>query len=160
MAVARVPGCLALIVGDGPERAALERQVGGIGEIDRIRFLGQVDNPWPIFAALDLLVVSSERESMANTMMEALATGVPVISTPVSGAHDVLVNGVDRAVPPGRVVADFGPSGLAATLQRIVHDPGLRRSMSEAARERARSGHGMERYLTRWEDVLRVVVHH
>ena len=74
--------------------------------------------------------------------------------------HDVLVNGVDRAVPPGRVVADFGPSGLAATLQRIVHDPGLRRSMSEAARERARSGHGMERYLTRWEDVLRVVVHH
>lgn len=157
-AVARVPGCVALIVGDGPCRDALARQVGLIGEIDRIRFLGHVDDPWPIFAALDLLVVSSERESMANTMMEALASGVPVISTPVSGARDVLVEGVDPAAPPGRVVADFGASGLATALQRIVHDPALRQAMSAAASERARELYSMDRYLDRWEQLLRVVV--
>lgn len=155
-AVARVPGCLALIVGDGPCREALERQVRLIGEIDRIRFLGQVDDPWPVFASLDLLVVSSQRESMANAMMEALAMGVPVISTPVSGAHEVL--GGNGDAPAGQVVSHFGPAGLATTLQRMVHDPELRRTMSEAARARAANHHAMDRYITRWEELLRVVV--
>ncbi|MEK9499437.1 glycosyltransferase [Gemmatimonadota bacterium DH-20] len=157
-AVARVPGCIALIAGDGPEREALERQVRLIGEIDRIRFLGHVNDPWPIFAALDLLVISSERESMANIMMEALASAVPVISTPVSGARDVLVEGVDTAAPPGRVVADYGASGLGTALQRIVHDPALRRAMSAAALERARSRYSMDGYLDRWESELGMVV--
>lgn len=154
-AVARVPGCVALIAGDGPARAALERQVGLIGEIDRIRFVGNLADPWPLFASLDLLVVSSERESMANTMMEALASGVPVISTPVSGARDVLLDDIDPGAPPGRVIADFGASGLATALQRIVHDPALRSRMAAAALQRAQSRYGMATYLDRWESVLR-----
>ena len=156
-AVARVPGCIAVVVGDGPDRADLEGQARHFGEVDRIRFLGRLDDPWPALAALDVLVVSSDRESMANVMLEALALGVPVLSTPVSGAHDVLVDGVDPAAPPGRVTSDFGPGTLAAGLQRLVHEPALRERMSRAARERIRERFSMEEYVTRWEATLRRV---
>lgn len=156
-AVARVPGCVALVAGDGPERAELERQARHLGEIDRIRFLGHIDDPWPLFAALDLLVVSSDRESMANTMMEAMASGVPVLSTPVSGAYDVLVDGVDPADRPGRVVSGFGPGSLATALQKIVHEPEVRRRMAAAARRRIEETYGMETYVDRWEATLRKV---
>jgi len=153
-AVARVPGCTAVIVGDGPKRRELEEQARHLGEVDRIRFLGHLDDPWPVFAALDLLVVSSDRESMANTMLEALSLGVPVLSTPVSGAHDVLVDGVDPEAPPGRVVSDFHPGSLAAALQRIVHEPALRARMATAAAERAASRFAMTPYVDRWESTL------
>lgn len=156
-AVARVPGCIALIAGDGPERAGLEEQARQLGEIDRIRFLGHLDDPWPLYAALDLLVVSSDRESMANTMMEALASGVPVLSTPVSGARDVLVEGVDPDTPPGRVVSGFAPGILSTALQRIVHEPDLRRRMADAARRRAVEHFDMKTYVDRWEATLREV---
>lgn len=153
-AVARVPGCTAVIVGDGPLRAELEEQARHLGEIDRIRFLGHLDDPWPAFAALDLLVVSSDKESMANTMLEALALGVPILSTPVSGAHDVLVEGVDPESPPGRVVSDFHQGSLAAALQRIVHEPALRARMADSASARAASRFAMAPYVDRWESAL------
>ena len=153
-AVARVPGCTAVVVGDGPLRRELEEQARHLGEIDRIRFLGHLDDPWPAFAALDLLVVSSDTESMANTMLEALAIGVPILSTPVSGAHDALVEGVDPESPPGRVVSDFHPGSLAAALQRIVHEPALRARMARAAEARATSRFSMTPYVDRWESAL------
>jgi glycosyltransferase involved in cell wall biosynthesis len=156
-ALARVPGCTGVIVGDGPERADLEEQARHLGEIDRIRFLGRLDEAWPALAAFDLLVVSSDTESMANVMLEALVLGIPVLSTPVSGAHDVLVDGVDAEAPPGRVVSDFGPGTLASALQRLVHEPALRARMSEAAVARVRERFSMDRYVDRWEATLRRV---
>lgn len=156
-AVARVPGCIAVVAGEGPCRSELEEQARHLGQVDRIRFLGHLDDPWPVFAALDVLVVSSDRESMANTMLEAMAMGVPVVSTPVSGAHDALVDGVDPQVPPGRVTSDFSPGNLASALQRLVHEPTLRARMSDAARERARTRHDMDRYVDRWEATLQRV---
>ncbi|NNF37621.1 MAG: glycosyltransferase [Gemmatimonadetes bacterium] len=156
-AVARVPGCTGVVVGDGPERTTLEEHARHLGQIDRIRFTGRLDDPWPALAALDLLVVSSDTESMANVMLEAMALGVPVLSTPVSGAHDVLVEGVDPDARPGRVTSDFGPGTLASALQRMVHEPALRERMSEAARQRVANRHSMETYVDRWEATLRRV---
>ena len=153
-AVARVPGCTAIVVGDGPLRSELEEQARHLGEVDRIRFLGHLDDPWSAFAALDLLVVSSDRESMANTMLEALSIGVPILSTPVSGSYDVLVDGVDPDAPPGRVVSDFHPGSLAAALQRIVHEPAQRARMAAAAAERSSSRFAMGPYVDRWESTL------
>ncbi len=156
-AVARVPGCTGVVVGDGPMRATLEEQARHLGVVDRIRFLGHLDDPWPAFAALDLLVVSSDKESMANTMIEAMAVGVPVLSTPVSGARQVLVDGVDPDAPPGRVISDFHAGSLAAALQGIVHEPALLQRMSASARERARTEFSMGPYVDRWEAALRGV---
>jgi glycosyltransferase involved in cell wall biosynthesis len=156
-AVARVPGCLGVVVGDGPKRGELEEQAGHLGEIDRIKFLGHMDDPWPVFAALDVLVVCSDKESMANVMLEALSLGVPVLSTPVSGAHDVLVDGADADALPGRITSDFGPGTLASALERLVHEPADRARMSEAAMERARTRFSMAVYVDRWEETLRRV---
>jgi glycosyltransferase involved in cell wall biosynthesis len=156
-AVARVPGCIGVVVGDGPDRAALEEQARHLGVIDRIRFTGHLADPWPAIAALDVLVISSDAESMANVMLEAMALGVPVLSTPVSGAHDVLADGVDPEAPPGRITSDFGPGTLASALQRMVHEPALRARMSEAALERIAERFSMPRYVDRWEATLRRV---
>lgn len=154
-AVARVPGCTGVIAGDGPLRTELEEQARHLGEIDRIRFLGHLDDPWPVFAALDVLLVSSDRESMANIMLEALTMGVPVLTTPVSGAADVLSQGVDPESPPGRITSDFGAGTLASALQRMVHEPAERARMSVAARKRMEDAFGMDRYVDRWESTLR-----
>ncbi len=153
-AVARVPGCVAVMAGDGPLRAPLEEQARRLGEIDRIHFLGHIDDPWTVLAALDVLVLSSDRESMANAMIEALVMGVPVITTPVSGARETLVDGVDPFAPPGRVISDFSPGNLAGALERVVHEPALRERMSIAARKRADALFSFGPYVDRWEAAL------
>jgi glycosyltransferase involved in cell wall biosynthesis len=74
-----------LLLGDGPDREALERQVAELGLAGRIRFLGYVANPWAWYARADAVVLPSRFEGMPNVALEALACGTPVIATPESG---------------------------------------------------------------------------
>jgi glycosyltransferase involved in cell wall biosynthesis len=99
------------IVGDGPERANLERMVTELNLSDRVVLLGFADNPWQHMAGADALLLPSRWEGLPNVALEALACGTPVIATPESGGIVDLVS----QVPRGHVLlAPIGTSFLEA----------------------------------------------
>jgi len=141
-----------VLAGEGPHREALERMAEEEGIADRVHFLGFRGDVGDVLDALDVFVVCSDREGMANAMLEAMALGVPVLSTPVSGAAEAL-----EPFPDGRrpgVVVDFDPGEIAGALRRLLDDPEALAGMAAAARERVATRFGYERWLDEWESLL------
>lgn len=151
-AVARLPAVHCILAGDGEERSSLEALSSALGIAARVHFLGHRADTGDVLAALDLFVVSSDREGLSNSMLEALAAGVPVVSTPVSGADDAL-EPFANGVAPGEIVG-FSEDEIAAALDRLLADSDQRRSMGDAARRRAAERFGMDAMLERWEALL------
>jgi len=89
-AVRKYPDVQLLIAGDGPLRSTLEQQVGRLDLSQRCYFLGQQSPKHmpQLMAAADLLVLASEREGWANVLLEAMASGTPVLATDVGGARE------------------------------------------------------------------------
>lgn len=151
-AVAQLPDVHCVLAGDGEERSALEALSAELGIASRVHFLGNRDDTGDVLDALDLFVVSSDREGLSNSMLEALAAGVPVVSTAVSGADDALELLPDGAAP-GEIVG-FSDDEIAAALRRLLADPARRPEMSDAARMRAAERFSMDAMLARWEALL------
>jgi glycosyltransferase involved in cell wall biosynthesis len=129
-ALARGPGVTLLVRGDGPERSALERHAAGAGVGDRVRFLGAGTRADVIalFRAVDVALVTSSWENLPHTLLEALATGTPVIATKVGGIPEIVRDGENGLlIPPANVDV------LAASVDRLVRDDALRASVAPAA---------------------------
>lgn len=129
----RNPGTVFLIVGDGEQRAELERQ-----PIDAdVRFLGwQADMP-AVYSASDLVVVTSDNEGMPLVLIEASAAGRACVTTDVGSAAEVVEDGVTGLVVP----ADAG--ALADAVSALLDEPVRRASYAFAARGRTLSMFGM-----------------
>lgn len=126
----RAPGLRVLLAGEGDLREALERQA----EEGRIpaKFLGFVENPVPVYAALDLLVLPSlSGEGSPGVIKEAAAAGVPVLATDVGGAGEILRHGREALLVPAG-----DPGALALALTRLLEEPSLAARLASAARER------------------------
>lgn len=129
-ALARVPDVELLVLGDGPERAALERRAEELGVAARVRFLGAGtrEDVVALFRAVDAALLTSAWENLPHTLLEALAAGTPVIATAVGGIPEVVVDGANGLlVPPGDVDA------IATAIDRVVHDQPLRESLAANA---------------------------
>lgn len=142
-----------VLAGDGEEREGLQSLSIELGIAARVHFLGFRDDTGDVLDALDLFVLSSDREGMSNAMIEALAAGVPVVSTPVSGSEDALAAGPGETAP-GVILPGFGEAELAEALRGLLGDPDRRRAMRDAARERARARFAWDAVLAEWERVL------
>jgi glycosyltransferase involved in cell wall biosynthesis len=141
-----------VLAGEGEERQALETLAQELGLRSRVHFLGWRNDVGDVLDALDVFVVSSDRESMCNAMVEAMAAGVPVVSTRVSGAFEALAPNSEGEAA-GEVVG-FDVAELAASLSRMLADPAGRRRMADAAARRAQERFGLERLIDQWETVL------
>jgi L-malate glycosyltransferase len=123
---------LTLIVGDGPERAALEQQALQL-ELNEghVRFLGARSDVDRILSAADFFVLPSDTEGLPLSVLEAMAHGLPIIASRVGGIPE-LVEHMEQGllVPPG------DPPALANAIRRIVEDRPLRRRLADAARTR------------------------
>jgi glycosyltransferase involved in cell wall biosynthesis len=129
-AVAEVDGVSLVLLGDGPERPSLERRTADLRLDGRVRFLGggTRDDVLRLFHAADASVLPSAWENFPHTVVEALAVGTPVIATAVGGVPEVVRDGENGLlVPPGDVDA------LAAAIDRLVHDDGLRERLAAEA---------------------------
>ena len=108
-----------LVLGDGPERARLDRQIAGLGVGGDVRLHGWCDNPYPIFARAAAFALTSNREGFGNVLVEALHCGCPVVATDCpSGPSEILDGGrFGELVPVGDVI------GIAKALARTLDDP-------------------------------------
>lgn len=122
-----------LLVGKGPESQKLRAQVAGTPELaGRVSFPGATDRAADSFNAMDIFVLPSISEGMSNTMIEAMASGLPVAATCVGGNREVM-----GAEPDGGFFRPGDFHGLAEVLAPYVNDSNLRRSAGAAARRRA-----------------------
>ena len=119
------------LVGDGPDRDAIERRAHDLGVVRDTLFLGYQENVAPFYAAFDAFVLPSANEGTPVTAIEALAAGRPVVATRVGGVPDVVRDGED-----GFLVEAGDVEGLAERLAALAADPGLRQQMGEAGRTR------------------------
>ena len=82
-----------LLVGDGPERSDAEIQVRQLGIVDRVRFLGKLDDIVPLLSIADLMLMPSNVESFGLAALEAMACGVPIVATMAGGFPEFIVPG-------------------------------------------------------------------
>jgi glycosyltransferase involved in cell wall biosynthesis len=131
-----IPSARVVLVGDGPDRTALEAQATRLGVGGRVLFAGSVDGAagglLEYLAAADVCVAPSRNEGMGRVLVEAMALGLPVVGTAVGGIPDVV--GPDEG---GRLIPAEDPTALAGALIELGHDARLRQKLGEAARARA-----------------------
>lgn len=125
---ARHPRTRFLLVGDGPKRAELQHLSRELGLANRIVFLGPREDARAIIRRSDLLVFSSDWEGLSIAALEALAAGVPVVSTPVHGMQ--VLDGAGAA----EIVGESTAEALAASVVRLLEDDEARRRMGDAGR--------------------------
>jgi len=122
-----------VIFGEGPERSRLARLIRKRGQQDRILLMGWVPNPFQYLARCDLLALTSQWEGLPNTLIEAMACGVPVVSTNCeSGPEEILQGGAC-----GQLVECGDQAGLEEAIQSVLRDPRKAADLRERGRERA-----------------------
>lgn len=121
-----------LLVGQGPRQEEITALVRARGLEDRVRILGFRTDVASLLAAGDALVLSSDHEGLPVAVMEALALGVPVVSTAVGGIPEAIDHEVEGLLVPPR-----DPAALAAAVARIADDGALRGRLGTAARARS-----------------------
>ncbi len=124
-----LPQARFVVIGDGPERDALERQSRHAGLGDRLIFLGwRRDVEW-LYPDLDVVVLSSLNEGTPVSIIEAMAAGRPVVATQVGGIPDLIQDGVTGLLVPPRDSA-----AIATAVVRLLRDAGERQRLGAAAR--------------------------
>ena len=141
-----------IIAGEGEAMEPTREVAESLGMADRVHLVGFRRDVGDVLDAFDVFVVSSDREGMANAMLEAMAFGLPVVSTDVSGAREAL-DGVDGE-PPAGIVTGFHEDEVAGAIASLLRDPGERERLGRAARARAERRFGEERFLDEWERLL------
>lgn len=136
----------AVVYGGGPLREALETRCREAGLVDVLRFLGQQPDARTLVAAADLFVFTSFGEGMANALLEGSLAGLPVVTTEVGGAEDVVVPGQTGFIVP----VDDAPAMVRA-IEGLMGDRDRRRKMGERGRRRVQEEFSLGRMVSRFE---------
>lgn len=147
-------GARLVVIGDGPERAALEAQAAAAGMATRVEIRGRVSDAelGAAYAASDALVLPSildargDTEGLGVVLLEAMSYGVPVVASDIGGITDIVEP--DRSgllVPPG------DSAQLARALERLARDPALAARLGAAGEQRVYSAFGWPEIMAKWE---------
>ncbi len=129
----RFPAMTLTLIGDGPERGAIEAEAARRGIADHVEFTGYLSQAAVAerLAEADLFVLPSFAEGVPVVLMEAMAAGLPVVATRVGGVAELVEDGVS-----GVLTAPGDPGALAEGIGRLLDDAGLRARMGRAGRAR------------------------
>jgi glycosyltransferase involved in cell wall biosynthesis len=170
-----VPGARLLILGDGDHRQYLQRLIGELELTDGVHLLGYQGNPFQFMARAQQFVLSSLWEGFPAILLEAMACGLPVISTDCpSGPRELLAPETDAAVhctevvttpyglltppvedayPPAAQELSAAERALAEAMVRLFGDPALRERLCAASAQRVRD-FSLADYLRRWRELM------
>jgi len=144
--------CLVL-VGDGPEETGLKALVNQYNLKDKVLFLGARNNIHQIMALLDLFVLPSRGEGVSNTILEAMATGLPVVATNVGGNPELVIEG-----QTGRLVPSQAPGQMAQAISDYLCSPQQLVQHGKQGQQRARQQFSLEamvdRYMAFYDNLL------
>jgi glycosyltransferase involved in cell wall biosynthesis len=152
-AASLLPQAHVALAGEGPLESDLRAQAERLGISHRVHFLGYRGDVAQVLRSFDVFALTSDKEGMANAMLEAMAAGVPVVSTLVSGAEEALAPD-DEGRAPG-VIVEPDPEGIARALRGLLDDPAKREAMGREGLKRARERFSYESMLDAWEAALR-----
>jgi glycosyltransferase involved in cell wall biosynthesis len=129
-----------LVIGDGPCRPELERRAGELGLAGRVIFTGVRQDVNELLREIDVNVLPSLTEGLSNSLLEAMAAGLPVVATRVGGNPELVVDGEH-----GLLVPPEDAGALAAAIGRLLDDEALRARLGREARRRVESEFSVER---------------
>lgn len=142
-----------ILVGDGPHRPVVESKVGEYGLGDRVRMPGRRSDVSRFLKAADLFVFPSRTEGMPNALLEAMASGLAVVTTDVPGCRDVVEDGKTGVLVP------FGDVGaLSAALCKLLTDNDTRQALGERAAREVRSHYSFDRCVSEYAALYECVL--
>lgn len=133
-----------LIVGDGPDRAKLERFVWQIEIADRVRFLGERSDVAELLPHLSLSVLASSYEGQSNSIMESMLAGIPVVASDIPGNRDLVLDGLTGYLYPQGDRGEF-----SRCWQRVLGHPERAQQLGEQGAARMRTEFTIEKMVSR-----------
>ena len=135
-------------VGDGPARAELESLTDELGLRDHIQFTGFTSEVSRHLAEADVFLLTSVSEGISLTLLEAMATGLPVVATAVGGNPEIVVHGETGLLAPPK-----SPEAIAAAILQLIRDPETAGRMGQAGRRRVEEEFDLRRVVQKYESL-------
>ena len=144
---------LLVLVGDGPERVNLEAHVAQRDLSDSVVFLGHQDDVAGILSELDVFVLPSFSEGLSNTLIEALASGVPCIASRVGGNAEIIRDGLD-----GMLFESNDLAALTDCIARLCRSQDVRTDVGARGRDRVRACFSLDAMLVNYQNMYEQVL--
>jgi glycosyltransferase involved in cell wall biosynthesis len=151
--VESMPDAKFLIVGDGPREAALKDYVADLNVSDHVIFSGFVDDIAEIYSFTDVAVLSSWSEGLPQSLLQAMASGVPVVATRVGGVPEVVIH-----EKTGLLVEAGDHEALAKGVIRILNEHGFASQIAENAKELVQKDHSLDHMIDKIEDLYNTLL--
>lgn len=140
----------ALVIGDGPQRADIARLVRVRNLESCVTLIGHTDNVAEVLRSLDIFLLTSHREGLSVAVLEAMASGLPIVGTDVGGTREQVVDGLN-----GYVAASGDVRTLADRTMQLVQSCKLRAQFGAASRVRAEKMFSQDRMVAMYADLYR-----
>jgi glycosyltransferase involved in cell wall biosynthesis len=146
--------CVFLFAGEGPLRPKIEQMVADLNLQSKIRFLGRRTDVIVLLKASDVFVLPSYFEGLPRSVAEAMAAGLPVIATAVSGTPELVDNGVTGLLIPPK---DY--KALGEVMVRLNNDKELARSLGNAGKKKAYENYDVNHIVSQFADLYKKILH-
>jgi len=144
----RYPDAHLLIVGDGPEREELEARTRELGVVETVHLPGTRDDIPDLLDLMDVFAFPSHFEGLPGALLEAMAAGLPIVTTPIDGNSELVTDGESGVYVP---VSD--PESLAAAIRTLLSDRQLARRLGTSASNAAQTQFSLEKMTSGFETV-------
>jgi glycosyltransferase involved in cell wall biosynthesis len=150
MVVESVPAAKFLIVGDGPRKEALEKAVRDLGISEYVIFTGYVEDIPEVYSISDVAVLSSWSEGLPQSLLQAMAAGVPVVATKVGGVPEVVIN-----EKTGLLIEPGDHKALAKCIIKILNNRDFSLKIAESAKDHIMKEHSVTHMIDKIETLYK-----